>query len=95
MNYYLRVPRHCQESLRNREGTKNEISTRYQVLSYFITITLPLSICQKQVISFRILGRCIQVKTKKGEIKGVRPRVVLTQTEASYIRLSESKSFSF
>lgn len=59
------------------------VKTRYQVLSNFITVTLPHSICQKQVISFRILRRCIQVKTKKGERRSS-SCVHVTQTDHLY-----------
>ena len=62
------------------------VKTRYQVLSNFITVTLPHSICQKQVISFRILRRCIQVKTKKGERRSS-SCVHVTQTDQ--LRISD------
>lgn len=79
------------------------VKTRYQVLSYFITVTLPHSICQKQGISFRILRKCIQVKTKKGERRssscvhvGSNGSVTYIRWWSSYIRWwsSESEIFS-
>lgn len=65
----------------SKAGIKNEISTSYQVFSNFITVTLIHSICQKQVISPRILRRCIQVKKRERRLSSC---VHVTQTGQLY-----------